>query len=127
MELVRRFTLRQEAPAAAAPLFIAAPTECSRGQLEVLRPARRLVLGEDVAAANGDLISRAHEEAPALQFYPAAMAPRAANALLQAAGRFEGPPGGGGRWEALPAAEGGRSGARGDEEKDVSIAYKYGN
>jgi hypothetical protein len=83
LELVRAFSLRQEAAAAAADLFVAAPTERSGGDLEVLRAARRVVLSEDVGAANGLLVEGAHAERPELQFYPEFMAPRRAGALLQ--------------------------------------------
>jgi hypothetical protein len=89
LELVRRFTLRQEGAAACEPLFVAAPTERSRGSLEPLRPARRLVVAEDVGAADEALVARAHAEEPALQLYPHAMPPDRGNRLLQMeVGRF---------------------------------------
>ena len=62
---------------------MAAPTERSDGALEVLRPARHLIVCEDVPAANTALVARAHAAAPALQFYPEAMPPRRAVAVLQ--------------------------------------------
>lgn len=83
LELVRRYTLRQEGAAAKDELFVAAPTEHSAGALEVLRPARRLVVAEDVAAANEALVARAHGGTPELQFYPHAMPAERANRLLQ--------------------------------------------
>lgn len=92
MGLVRRFTLRQEAAAAGAALFAAAPTARAAGGLEALRPARRVALAEDVAACNGDLTACEHAARPDLQFYPGAMPLPAANALLQRQRIFTPPP-----------------------------------
>lgn len=82
-ELVRRFSVRQEGAAAKEQLFVAAPTERSKGALQVLRPARRLVVAEDIDSVNERLVESVHDAAPALQFYPHACAPQRANAVLQ--------------------------------------------
>jgi hypothetical protein len=92
LELVRRLELRQEAGSAADALFVAAPTPRAGGGLEVLRPARRIVVAEDVAAADEALVAAQHAGAPGLQFYPHLMAPERGNALLQSQGRFQPPP-----------------------------------
>ncbi|GBF95804.1 hypothetical protein Rsub_08240 [Raphidocelis subcapitata] len=131
LELVQRYTLRQEGAAALEPLFVAAPTgRGTAGRLEALRPARRVVVGEDVARANAELVARAHDEAPSLQLYPTAMPLDRANALLQQQGRFQPPPpadgGGAPQWHELPAPAGDAGALLGDVEQDVSIAYKYG-
>lgn len=84
LELVRLYALRQEGAAALEPLFVAAPTgRGAPGRLEALRPARLVVVGEDVPRANADLVAAAHAGAPALQLYPTTMPPDRANALLQ--------------------------------------------
>jgi len=83
LELVRGYTLRQEGGAARDPLFVAAPTERSGGDLEVLRPTRRVVVGEDVPAANRALVERTYADLPWLQFYPDCMAPERGAHMLQ--------------------------------------------
>ena len=92
--LVRRYALRQEAGAAAdnGGLFVVAPTERAGGALEALRCARRVVVAGDVSAANAALVAATHAAEPELQFYPEAMPPARANALLQERRRFEPPP-----------------------------------
>ncbi|KAI8472704.1 MAG: hypothetical protein J3K34DRAFT_413362 [Monoraphidium minutum] len=90
--LVRRYALRQEAAGPREPLFVAAPTGRGRGSLEVLRPARRVVVAEDVPAANDALVGAAHGAAPELQLYPGAMPAERGNRLLQKEGIFKPPP-----------------------------------